>query len=219
MSENAIVAEPREATGKGVARKLRAAGRIPAVLYGGGGEAQSLTVDPRELERLLHASGAGMNTLIDLAVGGQHDTVLVKSLDRDPVRGRYLHADFYRVDLTKKIEVTVPVHLVGKAVGVDFGGVLDHPVREVTIECLPNQIPESLDVDVAALEVGMSIHINEMTLPDGIDMKSDGQLAVATVVLPKQRDEEEVEEEVAEGEEAPTAADADEKPAEGGDAS
>ena len=219
MSENAIVAEPREATGKGVARKLRAAGRIPAVVYGAGSEAQSLTVDPRELERLLHGSGAGMNTLIDLAVGAQHDTVLVKELHRDPVRGQYLHADFYRVDLTKKIEVTVPVHLVGKAVGVDFGGVLDHPVREVTIECLPNQIPESLDVDVSALEVGMSIHVHEMTLPEGVDVKSDDQLAVATVVLPKQRDEDEAAAEAAEGEEAAAADGADEKPAEGGDAS
>ncbi len=220
MSENAIVVEAREGTGKGIARKLRAQGRIPAVLYGAGSEAQSITVDPKRLEKVLRGSGAGMNTLIDLDLAGKHDTVLVKALQRDPVRGRYLHADFYRVDLTKKIEVTVPVHLTGKAVGVDFGGLLDHPVRELLVECLPNQIPESIDVDVTALEVGMSIHVNEVTLPEGIEVKTEGSLAVATVVVPKAVEEEApegAEEVLAEGEAAPAGeAAAPEAPTEGG---
>ena len=128
MTDNALSAEIREGTGKGVARKLRAKGVIPAVVYGRKRAAQSITVRPEALQKLLRGS-AGMNTLIDLSLSGKTATVLVKGLERDPVRGRYLHADFYEVDLTQKVTVSVPVHLVGKAAGTDFGGILDHPLR------------------------------------------------------------------------------------------
>jgi large subunit ribosomal protein L25 len=183
VAENALVAEARDGTGKGVARKLRATGRIPAVVYGRKRAAQSIIVNPDALQKLLRGS-AGMNTLIDLTVGGATSTVLVKGLERDPVRGKYLHADFYEVDLTQKVTVSVPIHLIGKAAGTDFGGILDHPLRELLIECLAREIPQRIDVDVTALQVNDSIHVSDLRLAPGLTVKTDGALAVASVVLP-----------------------------------
>jgi large subunit ribosomal protein L25 len=183
VADNALVAETREGSGKGAARKLRAQGRIPAVVYGRKRAAQSIIVSPEALQKLLRGAG-GMNTLIDLSIGGASATVLVKSLERDPVRGKYLHADFYEVDLTQKVTVSVPIHLVGKAAGTDFGGILDHPLRELSIECLPREIPQRIDVDVTALQVNDSIHVSDLKLAPGLTVKTDGALAVASVVLP-----------------------------------
>ena len=223
---NALSAEPRTETGKGAARKLRAAGRIPAVLYGKSQEPQALTVDPEVLDAVLHASGAGLNTLIELEVSGSTETVLVKELQREPVRGEWLHADFYHVDMAQKVTVSVPIHLVGKAAGVDLGGILDHPIRDLEIQCLPGAIPEFVEVDVTALELGQSIHVGDMTLPAGVEVQTDESLAVASVVAPKEEVEEEPvveegEEGAAEGEEgAEASAEAgggDAKASEGGD--
>lgn len=208
MAVHALVAETREATGKGVARKLRAAGRIPAVVYGRGAETKAISIDPGALQRLLQRSGAGMNTLIELSVDDISRTVLVKELQRDPVRGRPLHADFYLVELDKTVEVSVPIHLVGKPPGVEEGGILDHPLREIELECLPQAIPEGVDVDVSALDIGDSIHVRDLTLPEGVSVQTDENLAVASVVAPVVVEEpvaeelEEGEEAVAEGEEA-----------------
>jgi large subunit ribosomal protein L25 len=201
VAVNALVAEVRDATGKGAARKLRAAGRIPAVVYGRGTESRAISVDPKALVQLLQKGGAGMNTLIELSVDGTAKTVLVKELQRDPVRGRPLHTDFYLVDLDQKVEVSVPIHLTGRAPGVELGGILDHPLREIELECLPRAIPESIDVDVSALDVGDSIHVRDLELPEGVSVQSDVNLAVASVVAPVAV-EEPVAEEVEEGEEA-----------------
>jgi len=201
VAVNALVAEVRDATGKGVARKLRAAGRIPAVVYGRGTESRAISVDPKALVQLLQKGGAGMNTLIELSVDGTAKTVLVKELQRDPVRGRPLHTDFYLVDLDQKVEVSVPIHLIGRPEGVELGGILDHPLREIELECLPRAIPESIDVDVSALDVGDSIHVRDLELPEGVSVQSDVNLAVASVVAPVAV-EEPVAEEVEEGEEA-----------------
>jgi len=215
VGEHVLVAQARTDTGKGVARKLRVAGRIPAVLYGRGRESVPLTVDPTELQKLLHQSGAGMNTLIDLSLEGAEQVVLVKELQRDPVRGRYLHADLYVVDLTQTIEVAVPLHLVGKAPGTEFGGILDHPLREIEVECLPRAIPEHLEVDVSALEVGESIHVRDIALPEGVSLITDGDLTVASVVLPAAEETPEAVEiaaaEPGEGEAAAAAAEGESK--------
>ena len=141
-----------------------------------------------------------MNTLIDLSLSGKSSTVLVKSLARDPVRGRYLHADFYEVDLTQKVTVSVPLHLIGKAAGIDFGGILDHPLRELLIECLPGEIPQHIDVDVTALNVNDSIHVSDLKLAPGLTVKTDGALAVASVVLPAAEEEAAPAAEAVEGE-------------------
>ena len=200
MAENVLSAETRSATGKGANRKLRVAGQIPAVVYGKGRDPQSVTLDPKALDTLLHASGAGLNTLIDLSVGGRTDTVLVKELQRHPVHGAFLHVDFFKVDLTQKITVAVPIHFVGKARGVEFGGILDHPLRELEVECLPRAIPEFVEVDVSALDVGDAIHVSDLRLPEGVEVKTDGSLPVASVVLPAAEVEATPVETVVEGE-------------------
>lgn len=187
MSETALVVEAREGLGKGAARKLRAAGRIPAVLYGRGRDSLALALDPRALDRILRASGA--NTLLDLTVEGHpelKDTVaLVKDLQRDPLRGAILHADLYAVDLTRTVTVDVPVHLLGRPRGLDFGGILEHTLREVALECLPRVIPEAIEVDVTALEVGDVVHVRDLALPEGVTLVTDGDLGVVHVALPQ----------------------------------
>ena len=208
MTVNALVAEARDATGKGVARRLRAVGRIPAVVYGRGVASKAISIDPSALLRLLQSSGAGINTLVELRLDGAARTVLVKELQRDPVRGRPLHADFYLIELDKTVEVSVPIRLVGKAAGVEFGGILDHPLREIELECLPRAIPESVEVDVSALGVGDSIHVRDLVLPEGVQVRTDADQAVASVIAPSVVEEPvaakavEAEEGVAEGEEA-----------------
>jgi large subunit ribosomal protein L25 len=204
MSETALVVESRANTGKGAVRKLRAAGRIPAILYGQGKESVPLTIDPRALEKVLKTGGA--NTLLDLTVEGRTDlgkpVALVKELQRHPIRGTILHADLYQVDLTKTVEVEVPIHLLGKAKGIDFGGILEHSLREVALECLPRSIPASIEVDVSNMEIGDVIHVRDLVLPPGVSLVSDPDLGVVHVALPA-------------AEETPVAAAAEAAPAEG----
>jgi large subunit ribosomal protein L25 len=202
VADNVLSAEPRDGVGKGVNRKLRAAGRIPGVVYGKRREPQSIQLDPTALEKLLRGSGAGLNTLIDLSVNGRTDTVLVKELQRHPVQGAFWHVDFYQVDLTQKITVSVPIHFVGKARGVEFGGILDHPLRELEVECLPRAIPEFVEVDVSSLEIGQAIHVSELRLPEGVEVKTDPALPVASVVLPAAEVEAAPAETIVEGEAA-----------------
>lgn len=205
MAENALEVEIREAAGKGVARRLRATGRIPAVCYGSGQEAVSVSVDPTALRRLIEHSDAGMNTLINLR-GGSVDgrMVLVRELQKDPVRGRYLHADFYAVNIEQTVEVAVPLHIVGKAPGVELGGILDHQLRELELECLPLAIPKELEVDVSGLQLGESVHVRDVPLPEGVTLKSDPDLSVVSVVAPSKAEEEPAEgAELPEGEVAP----------------
>jgi large subunit ribosomal protein L25 len=200
VAENVLSAETRSGVGKGVNRKLRAAGRIPGIVYGKKREPQAIQLDPAALEKLLRGSGAGLNTLIDLSVGGRTDTVLVKELQRHPVLGAFWHVDFYQVDLTRKITVAVPIHFLGKARGVEFGGILDHPLRELEVECLPRAIPEFVEVDVSNLEIGQAIHVSELVLPEGVEVKTDPTLPVASVVLPAAEVEATPTETIVEGE-------------------
>ena len=214
MAENALEIQLRDGTGKGVARKLRAAGRIPAVCYGKGEKAVAVHIDPGALRHLLEHGEAGMNTLIELkgdgTVGGK--TVLVRELQRDPVRGGYLHADFQAIDLEQKVEVSVPIHLVGKAPGVELGGIVDHSLREVDLICLPLSIPTEVTVDIGEMVLGDSLHVRDIALPEGVELKSDADLSVVSVVAPKVEEEETPAEEAVEGEEGVAG---EEAPAEG----
>lgn len=217
MSETAIAVQSREQTGKGVARKLRAAGNIPAVFYGPKVGSVPIVLDPRKLERILRASGA--NALLELSIEGRPDlgetVALVKELQRHPVRGELVHADLYQVDLAQTVEVEVPVHLVGKSKGVEMGGILDHMIREIMVSCLPRAIPEFFEVDVSDLDIGDGVHVRDIALPPDVELEIDPDLAVVQVAAPSVAEEaapEEglEEEEAAEGE-APAAA----TPAEG----
>ncbi len=209
MGDFALEAAPRQETGKGPARRLRAQGRIPGTCYKPGGTPMSVSVEARTLDNLLKASTAGLNTLIDLSVagGGEFDgvQVLVKELQIDPVSRELVHADFFAVDLTETLQVSVPIHLVGIAHGVTLGGIVDHALRTIDVECLPNAIPEEFSVDVTALDVGDSIHVRDMVLPEGIELLTDPDLSVVSVVAPEAVEEEVTEEgdeeEAAEGDE------------------
>jgi large subunit ribosomal protein L25 len=203
VGEFALEAELREGTGKGVARKTRAAGRIPAICYRRNAESVSISLDPGTLDDLIRNASAGINTLFDLKVAGGGDfdgrQVLVKEIQRDPVSGAYLHADLFAVDLKEKIHVSVPVHLTGTAEGVTLGGILDHALRDLEIQCLPNAIPEEFTVDVTALEVGQSIHVRDLSLPEGVELLIDPNLSIVSVVAPAAVEEETPEEEPEEG--------------------
>jgi large subunit ribosomal protein L25 len=204
LAGHALSADARGGIGKGIARKLRAAGRIPAIIYGKGKQSEAISVDPARLERLLHTSDSGMNTLIDLSVDGRTSTVLLKDLQRDPIRGRYLHADFFVVDLEQELQVAVPLHFIGKAAGLEFGGIVEHPLREIEVACLPQAIPDSIEVDVTALNIGDSLHVRDLQTPAGVRVISDGDLAIALVEQPAVAEEPSAEEAVtAEGAEAP----------------
>ncbi len=227
MADVALDVEIRSDKGKGAARQLRAKGRIPGVCYGKGRAPVSVSLDPRSLERLLASSATGINTLIDLRVAGGGDyhgrVVLVKELQRDPVSARALHADFYAVDLEQAIQVAVPIHVTGTAPGVTNGGILDHALRELQIECLPRAIPEQILVDVSQLEIGMSLHVRDLVLPGGVKLMSDPDLSVVSVVVPAALEEETAAaapaegEAVAEGAEGAEAAkEGDAKPEKGG---
>ena len=227
MAENVLKVEVREGSGKGVARKLRAAGRIPGILYGRAKDSVPLTLDPLVLERAIQKSEAGVNTLFDLEMEGAEAgarVVLVKDLQREPGAGFLLHADLYEVDLTQTVEVEIPIHLIGTPTGVSLeGGIMDHAHRELRIECLPRAIPDELTLDVSALAIGDSLHVSDIAIPEGVELRDDPDISVVIVAAPR-KEEEEVPAEAAEGEEGAVAEGEEpkegaEKPAEGEDSS
>jgi large subunit ribosomal protein L25 len=166
--EAILDAAKRNTKGKNEARRLRAAGRLPAVVYGAQkiGDApapESVSVDPKPFLRILH-SASGFNTLITLKVEGGGDArVLAKNVQLDPITNHPLHADFYRVNMDRKITVTVPVILKGESRGVKIdGGVLDFVHREIELEVLPAEIPDSIEVDITSLGIGDSVHVRDL---------------------------------------------------------
>jgi len=216
VGDQSLAVELREDTGKGVARRLRQEGRIPAVLYGHGQASVSLSVHAKTLDHLLKTSHAGLNTLIDLegASDVEGKVVLVKELQRHPVAGTLSHADFFEIDQTAKLHVSVPIRLTGSAAGVKVGGILEHLMREIDLQCLPTAIPDSLDLDVTDLELSASLHVSDLVLPEGVETDVDLGLPVVHVAIPKVEEEPVVEEEEAvegaegaeDGEDAPAPA-------------
>ena len=211
MGEFTLGVELREGRGKGVSRKLRAAGRIPGICYRRNAESIAVSLDPIELDRLLRKASSGINTLIDLKVAGGGDfdgrQVLIKELQRDPISGAYLHADLYAVDLKQTIHISIPVQLKGSPIGVTLGGgILDHATRELDVECLPNAIPEEFEVDVSELEIGQSVHVRDIKVLEGVEILNDPDVSIVSVVAPAVVEEEapaEEEEVEVEGEAAP----------------
>jgi large subunit ribosomal protein L25 len=175
----------RNRFGRNEVGRLRTEGQIPAVLYGGKGEAESLSVDPKALSKILH-SHSGVNTLIGLKLDGAGDTrVLVKAYQLDPVTHKLLHADFYRIAMDKVLRVTVPVHLTGEAKGVKAqGGVVDFVHREIVLECLPADIPEHITVDVTELMLHDGIRVRDLP-PGKAKFLSDADMLIVHVISPK----------------------------------
>jgi large subunit ribosomal protein L25 len=188
MGDVKFAIESRDTRGKGGARRLRQRGMAPGVVYGGGREATSIA-----FERLLETSHSGLNTLIDLEgdTPAAGRTVIAKELQREPVRGQITHVDFIEVDLKSKIEVAVPIHLVGIPAGVVLGGVLDQQQREVVLLCMTDAIPDDIEVDVSEMELGDSLHIRDLAVPDGVEFHTDDALTVATVLVPRGLKEDE----------------------------
>ena len=186
MEKPILNAEVREKTGKEMAKKLRAKGLIPAIFYGPNSETIALTLDPKELSRTLHTE-AGENVLIDLNIRKGEESlkkvVMLKELQMQPLQRRALHADFFEVSMDVMVTVEIPVHLLGKSEGVKVGGILEQVQRTIQIQCLPGDIPRSIDVDVSALKIGDSIHVSDLK-SEKLTILSDPNFTIATVVPP-----------------------------------
>ena len=175
--------ERRPSIGKGGARKSRAAGNIPSIIYGHGETPVPVNISARELELALLQHKGG-NVIVNLALNPGEYTALIRDVQYDPITHNILHLDFQHISLTETVQVKVNIPLVGIAVGVkDAGGVLEHITREVEVRCLPTAIPPSLDLDVSKLAVGESLHIRDLKA-EGITIISDPDTTVATVVAP-----------------------------------
>lgn len=194
---NTIEAEPREDFGKNASRRLRHAGRIPAVVYGGGGQAIPLTVDPKAITQVLY-SETGHNTVLTLEIKGRAPArVLLNDWQTDPVRGNLLHVDLFRISADTKLKLKVPVQLTGEPYGVKTeGGILEFITREVEIECLPGDIPEHITVDISDFKIGRSLRASDLPLGERVKLLTDPTRMVAHVVALKVEEEKPAEEAV-----------------------
>jgi large subunit ribosomal protein L25 len=182
MSDIVVVAEPREQRGKNEAKRLRARGRIPAIVYAPQKENVAVSVSPRELAAVFK-TGAAENTLVDLELKGTKRKVILKDYQVHPVRPEFLHADFYEVALDKPIHVKVHVELQGIPVGVKtHGGMLEFITREIMVSCLPLDIPKKFVIDVTALEINGEVRVSAVPMPPKVKALTDGDLLVAQVV-------------------------------------
>ena len=212
--EVTIQAEARQGTGKGVARKLRAVGKVPAVLYGRGLDPVAVAVDRMSLIRAFKTD-AGRNVLIDLEVDGNTHLTLARELQKDPVRGTILHVDFLKIARDVEIEVDVSIHVVGDSPGVKEGGVIEHHIWSVHLACLPGNVPERLDADISKMVIGDMLRVSDLKIPEGVTILTAPEEAVLGVIVPQILKVEEeapaaeavegVEGEVAEGEEGAAA--------------
>lgn len=235
MTKHATLnATSREGTGKGPARRLRAQGMVPAVVYGKDMETLSLKIDAMEAEHLFRGISVD-NTIVELSIEGWDEPLqtLVREIQTHPFKTDLVHVDFLRIQAGVAVEVDVPVHLNGVPQGVQTsGGVLEQIIHDLPVKCVPARIPESFEVDVTELEIGDGIHVSELEVGEGVEVLVDPERTICTVVVPRvveveveEEEEAEVllvgEEELPEGEEAAgpggEAAEAKEKPGEGED--
>ncbi|MBU4186068.1 MAG: 50S ribosomal protein L25/general stress protein Ctc [Proteobacteria bacterium] len=207
-----LKANIRNSVGKGQARVLRRAKKIPAVLYGPGAEPVLLSVAISDLEKALKKTTASQ-ALLNLTIHNGENTsrtAMIKELQTHPVSRNYIHVDFYEISMDRKILVKVPVTVKGKTRGVELGGILQIIRRELEILCLPTEIPETIEIDVTDLDIGDSIHVKEIPFQGDIEVPADVNFTVITMLAPKTEEEvseegeEEAEEAVA-GEEPPEA--------------
>jgi len=187
MAEIIVSAKSRSDRGKNAARRLRREGLIPAVVYGGKGENLALAVDPKALQNVLR-SEAGRNAILKLEIAGHGAAnAILKGWQVDPVKESFLHADFYRIAMDIAIRVTVPIHTVGEARGVKVdGGILELVIREIEVECLPGDIPERIDVDVADLGINQSLRVSDVTVPAKVKVLEAADQVVVHVVAVKE---------------------------------
>lgn len=188
MATASLTAELRQETGKGAARKARAAGRVPAVIYGHRREPQSLSLDARELGRVLERVSA--SSVFELTMGGATVRTLIREIQRHPVKRTLVHVDFQELVAGEQVTVRVPLIFVGTAEGVrNQGGLLEETLRELEISADPAGIPDHIDVDVSGLTIGHPLHVRDLTLPSGVTALTDANATVVQVSAPRTGDE------------------------------
>jgi len=199
-----LSATSRTEKGKGVAKRLRREGKLPAVVYGHKTDPIALTIDSKQLLKLI-VEGKSEHKLFGLSIEGNgkpiEKIVMIKELQIHPLKRNFLHVDFFEVAMDEEITLSLVIKLVGEAPGVEMGGMLQQVRREIEIKCLPSQIPDTVEIDVSALNIGDSVHLNDIQLPEGIKVLDDADLTIATVLAPvveKEVEPEEVEGELAE---------------------
>jgi large subunit ribosomal protein L25 len=187
MEQVDLTAQPRSGIGKEIAKKLRKDGFVPCVLYGPAyKESIPLVIKAMELNNALTTEAKG-NVIVNLKVEGDNKkarTVMFRGFQRDPLKRDIIHVDLYEMLMDHKMVVDVPIHFTGKAQGVELGGILQHEARTLKIECLPNQIPDKIDVDVTSLAIGQSIHVKDIALAQGLRAIGDPGITIALVTAP-----------------------------------
>jgi large subunit ribosomal protein L25 len=192
--------QKREALGKEAAKKMRREGIIPAVIYGPTIDTTPLAINFKDISKIVDTGGRE-NVLIDLKIKGINKTpltktVIIKDIQRDPVKRNINHVDFLEVQMDRVIRVSVPVHITGEAKGVEVGGILQHETRELEVECLPSNIPDSIDVDVTDLDIGESLHVRDITVHGDVKILEEDEQTIVSVVTPQKEVEEKTAEEL-----------------------
>jgi large subunit ribosomal protein L25 len=181
MEQRELVVAVRSESGSSAARRLRRQGLVPGVMYGRGIAPMPLAVNAKSLRELIHAGGHNVVVRLNIENGSEAPTVMLKEIQRDAVGGGLLNVDFQKISLTEKVTAQVPVVLLGEAPGVKQGGVLDHVLREVEVECLPTAIPVSLEVNVSDLQVGHSLHVSDLAPPPDVVITNEPTDVIVTV--------------------------------------
>ncbi|MDO9409244.1 50S ribosomal protein L25 [Patulibacter sp.] len=195
-NSSSLAVASREPAHSRESRRARRAGSVPGVIYGGSGDPVSIAVNERDLRHTLAAKGAVIDVAID---GGKSEPVVLKDAQRHPVRGQIVHVDLLRVDLKQKIEAVVPVEVVGadEAEAVKLGGIVTQIVREITVEALPNEIPENVTIDVTELAIGDNLTVGDIVVPSTATLVDDAEPIAVTMAAPRLASEVEAEEEAA----------------------
>jgi large subunit ribosomal protein L25 len=190
MATATLTATPRSDVGTGAARKTRAAGRVPAVVYGHHRDPQSLTLETRELEKLVERT-AGAATVVELSLEGRTLRTLIREIQRHPYKRQILHVDFQELVAGEAVSVEVPIRYVGTPEGVrSSGGILDQIMHALTLEVDPSSIPDHIDVDISALGLNESLHVRDLALPEGATVADDPDATVCVVSAPRVHEEE-----------------------------
>jgi large subunit ribosomal protein L25 len=187
--EATLQAEPRSETGKGPAHRLRAGGRVPAVLYGAGVDPTPIHVSALDLLHVFHAMGQA-SVLVDLKLDGQEYLTIAREIQRDLIHNRFIHVDFMAVRRDEKITVNIELHEIGVSVGVHAGGVIEHHLREVEVECLPANVPQRIEFDITNLKIGDSVRVGDLVPPEGVELLTDPDTMILAVVEPAVMDTE-----------------------------
>jgi len=193
MKDSKLIAKKRDLQGSANSRRLRKTGSLPGVIYGDGKEATAILLDMHDFEQLLHHH-TSETVLVDIAIEGEGEiSALVKDVQHHPVSGDLLHVDLHKMDATKAIQVEIQVELVGEAIGVKAGGILDLVMHTISIECLPGDLSESIEIDVSEMEIGDALHLGDLELDSKFKMLGDGESIVVSVSEPHVETEEDEE--------------------------